>query len=78
MHSNFATMETDLSLGPAPAVADAASATIMRRAMGQYEIYDIGNNAILAGTGPWVLPPGARSRFILNQRAVVRRSEFAL
>jgi hypothetical protein len=25
-------METDLSLGPAPAVADAASATIMRRA----------------------------------------------
>src|SRR5262249_44162641 len=32
MHSNFATMETDLSLGPAPAVADAASATIMRRA----------------------------------------------
>jgi len=30
--SNFATMETDLSLGPAPAVADAASATIMRRA----------------------------------------------
>ena len=24
---NFATMETDLSLGPAPAVADAASAT---------------------------------------------------
>ena len=32
MHSNFATMETDLSLGPAPAVADAASTTIMRRA----------------------------------------------
>src|SRR2546430_3125263 len=32
MHSNLATMETDLSLGPAPAVADAASATIMRRA----------------------------------------------
>src|SRR5262249_14696779 len=28
----FATVETDLSLGPAPAVADAASATIMRRA----------------------------------------------
>src|SRR5437899_740874 len=32
MHGNLATMETDLSLGPAPAVADAASATIMRRA----------------------------------------------
>src|SRR5262249_58044106 len=32
MHSNLATVETDLSLGPAPAVADAASATIMRRA----------------------------------------------
>src|SRR5262249_18177996 len=32
MHSNFATMETDLSLGPAPAVADAASVTIMGRA----------------------------------------------
>jgi hypothetical protein len=31
MHGNLATMETDLSLGPAPAVADAASATIMRR-----------------------------------------------
>jgi hypothetical protein len=29
---NLATMETDLSFGPAPAVADAASATIMRRA----------------------------------------------
>jgi len=28
----LSTMETDLSLGPAPAVADAASATIMRRA----------------------------------------------
>jgi hypothetical protein len=32
MHGNVATIETDLSLGPAPAVADAASATIMRRA----------------------------------------------
>jgi hypothetical protein len=32
MHGNLATMETDLSLGSAPAVADAASATIMRRA----------------------------------------------
>jgi len=32
MHGNLATMETDLSLGPAPAVSDAASATIMRRA----------------------------------------------
>src|SRR5512132_3628787 len=32
MHGNLATMEPDLSLGPAPAVADAASATIMRRA----------------------------------------------
>ena len=32
MHGNLATMETDLALGPAPAVADAASATIMRRA----------------------------------------------
>ena len=32
MHGNHATMETDLSLGYAPAVADAASATIMRRA----------------------------------------------
>jgi len=32
MHSNLATMETDLSLGPAPAVADAASTTIIRRA----------------------------------------------
>jgi hypothetical protein len=32
MHGNFATMETDLSLGPTPAVADAASATIMRPA----------------------------------------------
>src|SRR5438876_10360327 len=32
MHGNLATMEADLSLGPAPAMADAASATIMRRA----------------------------------------------
>src|SRR6516225_4859824 len=32
MHSNLATMETDFPLGPAPAVADAASATIMRLA----------------------------------------------
>ena len=32
LHGNLATMETDLSLGSAPAVADAASATIMRRA----------------------------------------------
>ena len=32
LHGNLATMEADLSLGPAPAVADAASATIMRRA----------------------------------------------
>ena len=32
MHGNLATMETNLPLGPAPAVADAASATIMRRA----------------------------------------------
>jgi hypothetical protein len=32
MHGNLATMETDLSLGPAPAVADPASATMMRRA----------------------------------------------
>jgi hypothetical protein len=32
MHDNPATMETDLSFGPAPAVADPASATIMRRA----------------------------------------------
>ena len=32
MHCNLATMQADLSLGPAPAVADAASATIMRRA----------------------------------------------
>src|SRR5215467_377111 len=32
MHGNLATMETDLSVGPAPAVADAASTTIMRRA----------------------------------------------
>jgi hypothetical protein len=32
MHGNLATMEADLSFGPAPAVADAASATIMRRA----------------------------------------------
>src|SRR5437764_11804433 len=32
MHGNLATMETNLTLGPAPAVADAASATIMRRA----------------------------------------------
>src|SRR5262249_13847460 len=32
MHGNLATMETDLSLGPAPAVADPACATIMRRA----------------------------------------------
>jgi len=31
LHGNLATMETDLSLGPAPAVADAASATIMPR-----------------------------------------------
>jgi hypothetical protein len=31
VHGNLATMETDLSLGPAPAVADAASATIMPR-----------------------------------------------
>src|SRR5262249_36426664 len=32
MHSNLATIKTDLSLGPAPAVADPASATMMRRA----------------------------------------------
>jgi hypothetical protein len=32
MHGNLATMETDLSLGPAPVVADAASATVMRPA----------------------------------------------
>jgi hypothetical protein len=32
MHDNPTTMETDPSFGPAPAVADAASATIMRRA----------------------------------------------
>src|SRR6516165_10251161 len=32
MHSNLATMEADLSFGPAPAVADAAFATTMRRA----------------------------------------------
>ena len=32
MHGNLATMETDLALGPAPAGANAASATIMRRA----------------------------------------------
>ena len=32
LHGNLATMGTDLSLGSAPAVADAASATIMRRA----------------------------------------------
>src|SRR5260370_42138383 len=32
MHGNLAPMEADLSLGPAPAVAAAASATIMRRA----------------------------------------------
>ena len=32
LHGNLATMETDLSPGSAPAVADAASATIMRRA----------------------------------------------
>jgi hypothetical protein len=32
MHGNLATMEADLSLGPAPAVADAASATSMRYA----------------------------------------------
>ena len=32
LHGNLATMKTDLSLGSAPAVADAASATIMRRA----------------------------------------------
>jgi hypothetical protein len=32
MHSNLATMETDLSLGPASGVDVAASATIMRRA----------------------------------------------
>src|SRR5215831_20615940 len=32
IHGNLATMEPDLSLGPAPAVTDAAAATIMRRA----------------------------------------------
>src|SRR5215510_7763838 len=32
MHSNLVTMEADLSIGPSPAVADAASATTMRRA----------------------------------------------
>src|SRR5262249_29111104 len=32
MHGNFAAMEADLSLGPAPAVADAVSAAAMRRA----------------------------------------------
>ena len=32
MHRNLATMEADLALGPAPAVADAASAAAMRRA----------------------------------------------
>jgi hypothetical protein len=31
MHGNFATMETDLSFGPAPAVADAASAASIQR-----------------------------------------------
>ena len=31
-HGNLATMEASLALGPAPAVANAASATIMRRA----------------------------------------------
>jgi hypothetical protein len=37
-HGNLATMETDLSLGPAPAVADAASPTIMRRARGPLRV----------------------------------------
>jgi len=32
IHGNLAIMETDLFLGPAPAVTDAAAATIMRRA----------------------------------------------
>src|SRR4029453_505341 len=32
IHSNLATMETDLALGAAPAVADPTCATMMRRA----------------------------------------------
>jgi hypothetical protein len=32
MYGNLATMETDFALGPAPAITNAASATIMRRA----------------------------------------------
>jgi hypothetical protein len=32
MHGNLAAMEADLALGPAPAVAEAAFATAMRRA----------------------------------------------
>ena len=38
MHSNLATVETDLSLGPAPAVADPASATMMWRAGEQLRV----------------------------------------
>src|SRR5207245_9114983 len=48
MHGNLATMETDLSLGPAPAVADAASATIMRR---PGEFMRVLANHLLPGSG---------------------------